>query len=81
MITESLNYLQVLILDLLSVFGLRDLNPFLVLKLFTDVMTINIPDMVDDLLPSYPHLIYRYFLDIFEYMASQGTAKTLVIIV
>ena len=56
---------QVLILDLLSVFGLLDLNPFLVLQLIPDVVTINCPDMVDNLLPSCPHLICSPFLAIF----------------
>ena len=70
-----------LILDLLSVFGLLDLNPFLVLQLIPDVVTINCPDMVDNLLPSHSYLICSPFLTIFEDMLSQGTAQPLVIIV
>ena len=78
---ESFNYLWVNILDLLSVFGLQDLDPFLVLQLITDVVTINFPDVVDDILPSRPCLLYSPFPDIFEDMVSQGTAQPLVIIV
>ena len=51
MIPESFNYLRVLILDLLSVFGLLYLDPFLVLKLIPDVVTINCPNMVDKYSP------------------------------
>ena len=55
LIPESFKSIQVLILDLLRVFRLRDLDPFLVLQLITDVVTINHPNMVDDLLPSRPN--------------------------
>ena len=78
---ESFNYLCVIILDLLSVFGLQDLDPFIVLQLVTDVRTINFPNVVDYLLPSRPCLIYSPFPGIFEDMVSQGTAQPLVIIV
>ena len=44
-------------------------------------MTINRPEMVDDLLPSRPHLICTHFLAIFKCMMSQETSQTLVIIV
>ena len=81
MILELLNSLQVIILDLLSMFKLRDLDPFLVLQLITDVVTINRPGMVDNLLPSLHHLIYSPFLDIVKDMMSQDTAQPLVIIV
>ena len=57
MIPELFNYIQVLILDLLSVFGFWYLNPFLVVQLSTDVVTINRPDMVEDIIPSRPHFI------------------------
>ena len=52
LILEPFKYLRVLILVLLSMFGLWYLDPFLVLQLITDVATTNIPDMVDDILPS-----------------------------
>ena len=66
---------------MMSMFGLRDLDPFLVLQLITDVVTINCYDMVDDLLLSSPNLICRSFLAIVKDMMSQVTAKTLVIII
>ena len=81
LIPESFKSIQVLILDLLRVFRLRDLDPFLVLQLITDVVTINHPNMVDDLLPSRPNLIYSPFLAIVEYMVYQGTAQPFVIII
>ena len=81
LIPEPFNYLQVLILDLLSVLGLRDFDPFLVLKLITDAVTINRPGMVDNLLPSRNHFIYSPFISIVKDMVSQGTAQPLVIIV
>ena len=81
MITEFFNSLQMLILDLLSVFELQDIDTFVVLKLITDVATINCPGMVDNLLPSLHHLIYSPFLDIVKDMMSQDTAQPLVIIV
>ena len=68
-------------LDLLSVFGLRNLDTFLVLKPITDVVTINYPDMVDNILPSLPHLICILFLAIVEDILYQGTVQLLVIIV
>ena len=70
-----------LILDLLSMIRLQDLDPFLVLQLITDVVTINLPDMVEDLLSSRPRLICSPFLAIFGDILSQGTAYPLVIIV
>ena len=81
MILELLNSLQVIILDLLSMFKLRDLDPFLVLQLITDVVTINCPDIVEYILPSCPNLIFSLFIAIVEDMLPQGTAKPLVIIV
>ena len=81
LIPDLFNSLQLIILDLLSVFGLRDLNPFLVLQLVIDAMTKNRPGMVDDLLPSRPHLICRPFLSISKEILSQGTAQPLVIII
>ena len=81
LITESFKYLQVLILDLLIVFRLRDLDPFLVLQLITDVVTINCSDMVDDLLLSSPNLICRSFLAIVKDMVPQRTAQLLDIII
>ena len=81
LISESFNSLQVIILELLSVFGLRDLGPFLVLQLITDVVTINRPYMVDYILPSLPHLICSPLLDIVEYMMSQCISKPFVLIV
>ena len=80
LIPEFFNSLQVIILDLLSVFGLRNLDTFLVLQPITDVVTINSPDMFDSLLPSCLHLICSPFLVIVEYMVSQGTVENLVII-
>ena len=75
LIPDSFKSIQVLILDQLSVLGLRYLDPFLVLQLITDVMTINHPNMVDNILPSCHHLICSPFLDIVEDMVSQGTAQ------
>ena len=77
LIPDPFNSLQLLIFDLLSAFGLRDLDPFLVLQLITDSVTINFPNTVDNLLPSRPRLIYTPFLYIVEYMVSH----TLVIII
>ena len=65
----------------MSVFGLQDFNPFFVLQLSTDVMTINLPHAVDNLLPSRPHLICILFLNIIKNMMSQGTAKSLVLVI
>ena len=81
MIPDSFNSLQVLILDLMSVFGLRDLDTFLVLQLITEVVTINHPDMIDDIIPSRPHLICIPFMAIVKDMVSQGTAQPLALIV
>ena len=81
MIPELFNYIQVLILDLLSVFGFWYLNPFLVVQLSTDVVTINRPDMVENIIPSRPNFIYSPFLAIVEYMVYQGTAQPFVIII
>ena len=80
LIPESFKSLQVLILDLLSVFGLRDIDPFLVLQIISDVLTTNRPDMADDILPGRPDLICSPFLSIVEYILSQGTSQPLVII-
>ena len=80
LILESFKYLRVLIFVLLSMFGLWYLDPFLVLQLITDIATTNIPDMVDDILPRCPNLIYTPFLAIAEDILSQGTAHLLVII-
>ena len=81
MIPESFNYLQVIILDMLSVFGLMDIDPFLFLKLINNFVTINRPNLVDDLIPSHPHLICIPFLAIVEGMVSQDTAQPLVIVI
>ena len=81
MIPESFNYLQVIILDMLSVFGLMDIDPFLFLKLINNFVTINRPNLVDDLIPSHPHLICIPFLAIFEVMVSQDTAQPLVLFI
>ena len=81
LVPELFNSLQVLILDLLSVFGLQYLDPFLIIQLITDVLTINCPDMVDDLLPSCLHLICSPFLAIVKDMFSQGTAQYRVLII
>ena len=81
LIIESFNSLQVLILELLSMFGLRDLDTFLVLKLITDVMAINRPDTVENIFPSSPHLICSPFLEIVEDMLYHGPAQPLVLIV
>ena len=70
-----------LILDLLSVFRLQGLDPFLVLQLSTDFVTINFPDMVDGLPSSCPHLTCSPFLYIVENMVSQGTAQPLFLII
>ena len=79
MIPELFNYLQVLILELLSVFGLHNINTFLVLLLITDVITINCPDVVDNIFPSSPPLICIPFLAIVEGMVYQGTIKSRVL--
>ena len=81
LIPESLNSLQVPVLDLMSMFVLRYLDLFFVIQLITDVMTINRPGMVDDLIPSFPRLICSLFLAIVKYMVSQGTAQPLVIVI
>ena len=81
LIPDLFNSLQVLIIGLLSVLGLRYLDPFLVLQLITDVVTINCPDVVVNILPSHPHLICSYFLAMVKYIVSHGTAQHRVIIV
>ena len=65
----------------MSVFRLQDLNPFLVLQLITDFLTINFPNTVDGILPSCPHFIYIPLLSIVKHMVSQGTSKTLFLFV
>ena len=65
----------------MSMFGLQNLDLFLVLQLITDVVTMNRPGIVDNLLLSCPHFIYSPFLAIVEEMMSQGTTKPLVLIV
>ena len=81
LIPESFKYLQVLIFYLLIMFGLRDIDPFLVLQLITDVVTINRPDMVEDLLPSLPHLICSPFISVVKDMVPKGTAQPLFLII
>ena len=81
LIPELSKSLQVLTLDLMSAFGLRYLNQFLVLKLITDAVTINHPDMVDNILPSCARLICSPILAIVKDVISQGTTQPLVLII
>ena len=81
MIHELFNSIQVIILDLLSVLGLRDLNLFLVLKLINDAVTINRPGMVDELLPNFTHFICSPFMAMFEDMVSHGTSQPLILVI
>ena len=81
MIPGSFNSLWMIILDLLSVFGLQDIDPFIFMQLINDVVNINRPDMVDSILPSRPHFICSLFVSISKDMVSHGTAQPLVIII